>query len=98
MVFTFLLWICLFSSDGRSYAAVDITRKRTSGRVYMTANQIAYIQATESARHNLASEAELRRSNLANEAIGRRNAASNEKNAETSNRNSWWQNVLNTIF
>lgn len=64
----------------------------------MTANQIAYIEAMEAGRHNLAAERETHRSNLESESIGRRNASTNEKNARTNAWNTALQNVLSFIF
>lgn len=57
----------------------------------MTANQIAYVQAMESARHNKTVEAETARSNRANEGIAQQNANTNE-------RSQWFSNLLSSIF
>lgn len=51
------------------------------GVMLMTSNQIAYIQAMESQRHNVAQETEIKRSNLANEEIGWKNAESSERSS-----------------
>lgn len=50
----------------------------------MTTNQISYMSAIESQRHNQATETETKRSNLAREAETERSNRASERNQETS--------------
>lgn len=76
MVFTIFFWIFL-KCDAMCSGIGTCNQKDIQGVCLMTSNQIAYLQATESQRHNLVSEAEVKRSNLANEEINTKNAESN---------------------
>lgn len=64
------------------------------GRWYMTTNQIAYYNATEGARHNLATENETHRSNVKQEELTAERNAIERDNANTSK----WKTALSALF
>lgn len=80
MVFTIFFRISL--KCNAMYSGIrSCNQTNIQGVCLMTSNQIAYLQAMESQRHNQVTEAEVKRSNLANEAINTKNAESNRTSA-----------------